>query len=113
MINKVEFVRIINDLKEANDFVVEVNNKARKLSDAIKSDFFNAQSLAISHEDLVIRLLENIFDETETIGWWIYELDYGREYTEGCLTENGKVIDVSTAEKLYDYLTMKGENYGK
>ena len=104
MITREEFIDIIDKLKEVNDFVDEVNNKARKLNDAIISDFFNAASLSISHENIVVRLLENMFNDKETISWWLYELDYGRKYKEYCITENGKPIDLSTADKLYDYL---------
>ena len=105
MITKQEFVDIINKLKEVNDFVDETNNKARKLNDAIISDFFNATSLSISHENIVVKLLENMFNDTDIISWWIYELDYGRKYEEGCIQDcDGKIIDIPTAEKLYDYL---------
>lgn len=105
MITKQEFIEIIDKLKEVNDFVNETNDKARKLNDAIISDFFNAASLSISHENLVVRLLENMFNDKDILAWWIYDLDYGRKYKDGCITEhNGDIIDISTAEKLYDYL---------
>ena len=105
MITKEQFVEIINRLKEVNDFVYETNDRARGLSDAIISDFFNASSLSISHEDIVVKLLENMFDDKDIIGWWLYELDYGRKFEMGDFKdEDGIEIDVSTPEKLYDYL---------
>lgn len=105
MINREEFIKIIDRLKEVDDFVKETNNKARELKDAIMSDFFNASSLSISHEDIVVKLLENIFNGTDIISWWLYELDYGRKYKRGCIKDcNGKNINVSDAGKLYDYL---------
>ena len=105
MITKMQFVDIINKLKEVNDFVNETNDRARKLSDAVMSDFFNAQSLSISHENIVIELLEDMFNAGDIISWWIYDLEYGTKYKDGCITEeDGTIIDVSTAEKLYDYL---------
>lgn len=105
MITKQEFVDIINQLKEVNDFVEETNSKARELQEVIELDFFNARSLAISHETNVVFLLKIMFNDTDIISWWIYELDYGRKYETGCFTEaDGTPIDVSTAEKLYDYL---------
>lgn len=113
MISKEEFVKIIERLKETNDFVDETNEKARKLQDAIRSDFFNAMSLSISHEEIAVQLLENMFNDEDIISWWIYELDYGREYKKGCIQEEkeGKIVnvDVSTAEKLYDYLIKNME----
>lgn len=110
MLTKKEFIEIINKLREVNDFVDETNNKARKLDDAIISDFFNASSLSISHENIVVKLLENIFNDKDILSWWLYELDYGREYKKGYLKdENGFDIDVSTASKLYDYLIKEAE----
>lgn len=104
MISKKEFVSIIDKLRKVNDFVDETNAKARELDDAIISDFYNTMSLSISHENIVVQLLENMFNYKEIISWWLYELDYGRKYEEGCVTENGKIIDLSDAGKLYDYL---------
>ena len=56
MITKQEFINIIDKLRKTNDFVDETNNKARELDDAIISDFFNASSLSISHENIVLEL---------------------------------------------------------
>lgn len=108
MISKQKFIEIINKLKTVNDFVYETNQKARQLKETIISDFFDADSLIISHETIVIELLENIFNDGNILSWWIYDLDYGRKYKDGCITEeNGDFIDLSTAEKLYDYLIKK------
>ena len=111
MITKKHFVNIINHLKEVNDFVNETNNKARNLHDSIISDFFNASSLSISFEDDLVNVLEDMFN-TDLISWWLYELDYGKKFEIGYLEENGFKPDLSTAEKLYDYLVknLKGEN---
>lgn len=121
MIAKSEFIDIVNKLKEVNDFVDETNERAKKLNDAIISDFYDAMSLSISHENLVVKLLENIFDDNGIISWWLYELSYGRKYFDGCIQdENGKDIDLSNESKLYDYLVgeegyvpCKNVNYSK
>lgn len=106
MISKQEFIRIINHIKEVNQFVDETNKKARGLNDAIISDFFNASSLSISFEDDLIKVLENMFN-TDLINWWLYELDFGQTFEIGDLVEqNGDKPDLSTAEKLYDYLVQ-------
>lgn len=109
MISKEEFIEIIDKLRKVNDFVDETNTKAKELDDAIISDFFNATSLSISHENIVVRLLENMFNDKEFLTWWLYELDYGRKYEDGCVTEGDKAIDISDAGKLYDYLIKIGE----
>lgn len=104
MISKQEFIETINKLKEVNDFVYDVNKKARKLDDAIISDFFNAASLSISHENLVVRLLENMFNDQDIISWWIYEVNYGRNTDMAWVEESGVKTYLYTAEDLYDYL---------
>lgn len=109
MISKEEFVDIINRLQQVNDFVDETNKKARELNDAIISDFFNASSLSISHETIVVKLLENMFNDKDYLSWWLYDLDYGRDFSLGDLEVNGVAIDLSTAEKLYDYLIKEAE----
>ena len=107
MITKKQFVNIITHLKEVNDFVNKTNVRAKRLHDSIISDFFNASSLSISFEDDLVNVLENMFN-TDLISWWLYELDYGKKFELGYLEEeNGYKPDLSTAEKLYDYLVKK------
>lgn len=106
MISKKEFVNIINKLKEVNDFVEQTNDNARKLHDAIVSDFFNASSLMISHEGIVVKLLREIFNlqDDDTLTWWLYEKNYGRDFKMGDFSVGVIDVDLSTPEKLYDYL---------
>lgn len=112
MISKKEFVDIINRLKEVNDFVDNTNDNARKLHDVIVSDFFNASSLMISHETIVVQLLKNIFNlqDDDTLTWWLYEKDYGRKFKMGDFTIDKVNIDLTTTEKLYDYLVEVWKN---
>lgn len=107
MIDKENFIAIINKLKKVNDFVYETNKKARELDDAIISDFYNTMSLSISHENIVVELLEDIFNDKDTISWWLYEKDYGRNLELKIWDETGKEIDLSTADKLYNYLVKE------
>lgn len=42
--------------------------------------------------------------------YFIYDLNFGKEYKEGCVTEiDGSPIDISTTEKLYDYIASEAE----
>ena len=44
------------------------------------------------------------------IEYFIYDLNFGKDYNEGCLSEmDGTPIDISTAEKLYDYIVLEVE----
>lgn len=54
----------------------------------------------------VIELLEEIMHDTdEDISYFCWELNFGHDWREGSITtQDGRSIDFSTAEKLYDYL---------
>lgn len=113
MISKGQFVTIINKMKLVDDFVNEVNDKTRQLRETLDDsfiDFFDGNSLFVAHTDLVVKLLENMFNDNDMISYWIYELNYGRDYKDGYISDcDGNNIDISTVEKLYDYLIQEME----
>lgn len=104
MISKESFIEIIERLKETDNIKNQVNKIIRASTNTNISDFTEAGSLMICHEDLVVKLLENIFDDNDTISYWLYERNYGRDYQKGDIIDNGKKVDLSTPGKLYDYL---------
>lgn len=109
MISKKEFVEIIERLKNYNDLQDKIDDLFKNNIDNKEMDFMNAGSICIGHETIVVRLLENIFNDKDTISWWLYECNYGRDFSLGDLEVNGVAIDLSTAEKLYDYLIKEAE----
>lgn len=110
MISKKEFVEIIERLKNYNDLQDKIDDLFKNNIDNKEMDFMNAGSICIGHESVVVYLLERMFD-TDMISYFIYELDYGKKYKAGCvLDENMNEIDLSTAEKLYDYLIKSLES---
>ncbi|MBP3325091.1 MAG: hypothetical protein J6L77_01555 [Coprococcus sp.] len=107
-LTKREFVDIINRLHEASELVDKVEELFRNSRDNLECDFCNGASLQISHEGIVVNLLEKLMrDKGSDISYFIYELDYGKDYHEGCISDENGNIDFSTPEKLYDYL-VKG-----
>lgn len=82
----------------------------RNSRENIENDFCNAAALQISHESSVVFLLKRIMcDQYEYIDYFIYELDYGRKYEAGMITdENGQDIDLHTPELLYDFISNNG-----
>lgn len=109
MIRKKEFVEIIERLKNYNDLQDKIDDLFKSNIDNKEMDFMNAGSICIGHESVVVELLENMFN-TDMISYWIYELDYGKEYKDGYVQDGeGNNIDISTAEKLYDYLIKEAE----
>ena len=109
MVTKERFVEIINRLKNYNKLQEQINSLFDECIDNKENDFCNAGSIFIGHESVVIELLENMFNDKDTICWWIYECNYGRDFSLGDLEVDGIEIDLSTAEKLYDYLIKEAE----
>lgn len=48
--------------------------------------------------------------DSKDVDYWVYELEYGKKYFEGCVLQDEKPVDISTAEKLYDYMVSKYED---
>lgn len=108
IISKSEFVSIMNELQAATQLQDDINVLMKKAKDNIRNDFMNAAGLMISHEDIVIELLEKIFDDVgDWISWWIYETNYGRreDMIEVCDGKDGSITKIRTSEDLYDFLT--------
>ena len=107
-LDKREFVRIINRLRESSELVDKVNDLFRESRDNIECDFCNGAGLQISHESLVVNLLEKLMrDHIENISYFIYELQFGKRYKPGMITGTEGNIDLSSAEALYDYLVQE------
>lgn len=110
ILNRQEFVDILNRLREASDLKEQVDKLFRNSRENIENDFCNAAALQISHESSVVFLLKRIMrDQYEYIDYFIYELDYGHKYEAGMITdENGQDIDLHTPELLYDFISNNG-----
>lgn len=112
MITKEEFVKIINRLKETDDIQRKINKIFKNSTESQISDCMNCGQVMICHEDIVVKILEKIFDDTDMISYWLYELDYGRKYESGCVIDKNGDVDISTPDKLYDFL-MRDKNEKK
>lgn len=107
-LTKREFVDILNRLREATELVDKVEELFCDSRENLECDFCNGAGLQISHEGIVVKLLEKLMHDTfGNISYFIYELDYGREYQEGCISDKNGKIDISTPEKLYDFLMLE------
>ena len=112
MITKQEFVKIINRLRDYNDLQDKIQELFKDNIDNQEMDFMNAGSICVGHETIVVKLLENMFnDRGNWISWWLYEQDYGRNVNIDDVfdEEIGKFVDLTTPEKLYDYLIKEME----
>lgn len=93
----------LKELTEERDRINDVLKKS-KLSDDFNEGLFGTTW----YETLITDILKDTFnDEADWIGYWIYELDYGKTYKKGCVKEKGKEIPLKTVKDLYNLLTEK------
>ncbi len=100
MITKREFCEVISKLKQNDDFLND-------LCDVFRKHQREDQVYSTGLEDVVVNLLELIFDDKENqwIAYWIWECNYGETYEDGDVTESdGTPIPLKTAKELYNFL---------
>lgn len=109
ILTKKEFVKTINKIQETIDFEQKVN-------DLYWSNGYQSPESPDLYGTLIKTLDRMFCADTEAdaknfisdIDYFCIELDFGRKYEPGCITyADGTEIDMSTPEKLYDYL-MEG-----
>ena len=102
-ISKTTFSKILKQLMNANDLKNEVDDLIMEYAPE-GHDFMSGSGLSIDHECAVVELLELLtHDDADDIGWWCWEANYGRR-PDFTISINGQDVDLSTPEKLYDYL---------
>jgi len=81
-----------------------------KCIDAFQT-ILNEDRIVIGYDNSVLStqiinlLVACMNDNGQWIEYFIYDLDYGKEYHEGSVMQKDKTpIDISTEEKLYDFL---------
>ena len=97
ILSKDDFIKYLN-------FLVDYDKYESKLANLNINIFenINVSHLVESYIDMLSILTH---DENDWISYWMYELSHGEEYHAGdVLDENNNNIDMSTPEKLYDFL---------
>lgn len=98
MLSKKEFVKAINNIQETMKFMNKFENL---LGCTINKDFCISETIFLL-EKLMNAPLNHTFGSD--IQYFIFELNFGKSYKEGMIKDGEKIIDFSTAGKLYDYL---------
>ena len=101
MLSKEEFVKAINDVENVCRYQEGLNNYFRKNN--VDGYIFQPDC-----SSTVFGLLHTILgekDKDEWIDYFCFELDFGKKWKEGTITEkNGTEIILKTAEDLYNLL---------
>ena len=95
--------------KEVMTFIVDKNKKKDKLNDAWReyNPDGNYLSLDGDWETTIVQLLrEYVGDYNDDIGYWLYELNYGKEAKKNTVTDkNGRNIPIKTIDDLYNLIS--------
>ena len=90
-----------------------ISDTEKKINDALQvfSPDFGGFYLEDVH-GLILDLLKRIMkDENDWIGYYMFELNWGKDWTENSITdENGQSIKLQTVEDLYNLLESEYEN---
>lgn len=112
---KETFCKIIRALDRASTSADEIDNGITGVLEGTSRfkdnlDFVNLYGLLHNTEleNEIVSALETEFELPEknnTLQYFIYDLEFGKKYTSGCLTdEKGNDVSIATPEELYDTL---------
>lgn len=104
IMSKESFCKVMDNYKSMFNFTDEMN----ELFDKYEADGNIYPPMCT---ETVISLLEFIFnDKDRWIYYWTFELDFGKDYEDGWVTQkDGTIIPLKTAEDLYDLLVKNME----
>ena len=102
MITKDSFIALMGAMKVQR----EIDHKATEALQDIFTDvvggFYNDETL---YSAIELFLMAEFDDIGEWIIYYIYDLEFGVLWEKDCCSEkDGTIIDISTADKLYDFL---------
>lgn len=104
--DKGKFVEAMTNICKTREFEYELRKLSYKYNGSL---IFGIQSTCI---DSLIAALAVIFeDKGRWINYYVFELDCGKKYRDGMtIDKNGNNIDLSTPEKLYEFLIDNKES---
>lgn len=107
MLEKKDFLKYMSQIETAIKFQDEMNDICKKYGYFSIAEYPDCIDLSVTLLEKLMNLEPN--DEYGTdISYFIFELNFGKDWEPGSVTCDGEDIDFSSSEKLYDFIT-KGE----
>ena len=105
----VEYVDYIKKTCDKDNMLSEAIEKACNDDCCVIGLYGNECSVMVDLLSLAMGLKVGTYSGN-MLEYFIYDLNFGKEYKEGCVAEkDGTPIDISTTEKLYDYIVSEAE----
>jgi len=107
-----EFTDVMDAIREAQRIescIDEAFLKAKNPYHKDKSDFIGIYGLLSYNDDALLKVLEVMFDDhAQWISYFVYELDWGKEWKQGAVTDaDGTDIPLGTLADLYHLIVAK------
>lgn len=107
MVKKEVFETAIEALRRQYDYDKSMSELMAQYSGADAEDMlYNNGILADALLLILYDGMTNISVAEDMIGFYCWELDFGRKYKDGCFSIHGNNVDLSNAGKLYDAILM-------
>ena len=95
------FVETINKLQELSEEQEKFNDILRLIDPEFGGGYVHNKTIFLV-EELLSKLVNDKYDN---ISYYMWEIDFGKEYEDGCVTEeDGTPIPLSNASELYDFI---------
>lgn len=103
VISKDQFVTILNDLVKTEEMCQEIEEVFQKYDCRdFRSGYAYSDDKIASH---LISVLDLYTNDDNWVRYWVCDLDYGKSWNPDMVVDpQGNSIDISTPEKLYDFL---------
>ena len=104
--NKELFVNTINKMEELYEEQELFSNVLKKIDNDFGGCLIHNKTITLL-EDLLNKFVNDKYDY---ISYYLWELDFGKEYKDGVITEaDGSIIKLSNPEELYDLIMREQE----
>lgn len=103
LLNKESFIEVMNDIEKQHNHDIKC---AEAFSILLPNDYTSVYDNSLLYNS-VLNLLDILFKQNKKESWldyFINELEFGKNYKDGCIKEFGINIDLSDSGKLYDFL---------
>ena len=105
MIRKDAFVKAMDGMRVFNDKIVALGDAMRVFSPSVNYLWVDEPF------SIVLNLLEDVFQDRESgwLGYFVYDLDYLRDFSLGKVLVNERAVDLSDWGKVYDFMVENME----
>ena len=104
--NKQLFIQTIETMRELNKEQEDFDAILKRIDNEFGGGYLHNKTISL----LADILKEAMNDKYDYISYYLWEIDFGNEYYDGCITEaDGTSIPLKTAEDLYNLITSNNE----